>query len=80
MGSGDDNGLGRVLDQIGQSCGSIGHGVCTVTDDEAVIGIIMFPDGGSNFQPVAGLHVRAVNVDKLKRIGLTEFAGIRDIT
>ena len=62
LGSGDDNGLCGIADQIGKSGGGVSHGVCPVGDHKAVIIFIMFLNGLFYGKPVGGLYVGAVNI------------------
>ena len=60
-----DDGLGGILDEIGQRRGCIGHGVRAVGDDEAVIFLIVGADGAGDRQPVRGSHIRRVDGKQL---------------
>lgn len=50
-----DDGLGGILNEIGQRRGCIGHGVRAVGDDEAVIFLIAGADGAAIVSQCAGV-------------------------
>ena len=78
LGAGDDDWLGGVLDQVGQGGCGVGHGIGAVADDEAVETAVLFMDYLGNGEPVAGLHIGAVDVEYLDGFYFAEAAGIRD--
>ena len=72
LGSGEDDGLGAALDQIAEGRGGIGHGVCAVGDDKAVITVIVIPDAARHSQPMLRPHVGAVQVQQLHAVHIAD--------
>ena len=66
LGTGDDDGLRGVLDQIGQGGGGVSHGVGPMGDDEPVILLIPLLDGSCHLQPVGGAHIGTVQIHQLQ--------------
>ena len=63
--AGNDDGLGGILNQVGQCGGGIGHGIGAVGDHKAVVQGVVFLQGGADLQPVGGADVGAVQVHQL---------------
>ena len=61
LASGEDNRLGQVLQHVAQRGGRVGHGVCSVQDDEAVIFIIPLLDQQGKRLPERWFHVGGVD-------------------
>ena len=79
LGAGDDDGLFRVLNQVGEGRGGVRHGICAVADHEAIVRVIMLLYGFSDEKPVLRLHIGAVDVQDLNGICVAEAGHIRDI-
>ena len=62
LGTGDDNRLRRVLNQVGQCRRGVCHGIGAVADHEAVIIVIILLQDLGELQPVLRVHIRAVDV------------------
>ena len=62
LGTGDDDGLAGVLDEIGHGSSGVGHGIGAVADHEAVIIVIILLQDLGELQPVLRVHIRAVDV------------------
>ena len=72
LGPGYHHRLGGTLDKVGEGCGSIGHGIGAVAEDKAVVGVVIFLNGGGHLQPVAGGDIGAVQVHQLEGVHLAE--------
>ena len=68
LGSSEDDGLGAVLDQIAQGRRRVGHGIGAVADDEAVVLVVMLPDGPGQAQPMVRPDVGAVQTVQLQAV------------
>lgn len=79
LGPGDDDGLWRMLNQVGQGRGRISHGVRAVGDDKAVVLAVVFLDCLFDCQPVAGLYVGAVYVHQLDGVDFTVASAVGHI-
>ena len=77
LGTGDDNRFWRILDQVGESGCGVGQGVGAMTDNKAIVLIVIFFNAGRDYQPVLWLDVGAVNVDDLHGSHFTELFDIR---
>ena len=75
----NDNGLGGILNQIGECGGRVGHGIRSVTDDKAVVFFVVRLDGLRHGEPVFWLHIGAVYIEYLKAVRLAELLCIRDV-
>ena len=77
LGTGYDDALLTVLDQIAQPCGGVGHGVGAVRDHEAVVIGVVLPDGAGDLKPVDGAYVGAVHVEQLDAIRFADAGDLR---
>ena len=77
--AGEDDGLGAVLDEVGQRGGGVGHGVGAVQDDEPVEGVVALADGGGDAQPVARTHVGAVDVHRLHDLEIAHVVDLGNV-
>lgn len=75
----NDDGLGGILNQIGECGGRVGHGIRSVADDKAVVFFIVCLDGLRHGEPVFWLHIGAVYIEYLKAFRLAELLRIRDV-
>lgn len=74
LGAGQHDGLGAVLNEVGERAGGIGHGVRAVRDDEAVVAEVVVLHASGDGQPVLGRHVGGVDVEKLHRVDAAQSA------
>ena len=72
LGTGEDDGLVRVLDQVGQCRRRVGQGVGAVADDEAVVEGVVLLHGLCHHEPVLRAEVRAVDAAQRQRLGAAE--------
>ena len=79
LGAGEDNGLGAVLNQIAQGRRRIGHGVRAVADDEAVVVVVVLPDGLGRPQPVGGMDAGAVQTIQLDAVHMAQLGDAGEI-
>ena len=63
--AGENDGLFRILNQVGQSRRRVGHGICSMGYDEPVIAFVLPSDLLADANPVLRLKIRAVQVKKL---------------
>ena len=79
LGPGDDGGLWRMLNQVGQGRGRINHGVFrAVGDDKAVVlAVVFLLIAFSTAGQWQGLYVGAVYVHQLDRVDFTVALAIR---
>ena len=75
--AGQDNGLFRALDQIGEGGGGIGHGVRAVADNEAVVAIVVLLNGLCKRDPVLRPDVGGVQTEQLDAVHAAEFRYLR---
>ena len=80
LGAGEDDGLGAVLYQIAQGCRRIGHGVRAVADDEAVVVVVVLPDGLGRPQPVGGVNAGAVQTIQLDAVHMAQLGDAGEIS
>ena len=71
--SGQHDGLGAALHQIAEGRRRIGHGVGAVTDHEAVVLLVVVPDGLRHPQPMLGLKIGAVQTVYLNAVHMAQF-------
>ena len=74
--AGEHDGLGAVLDKVGERRGGIAHGVRAMQDHEAIVVGVALDDDIADTHPVAGTHIGAVDVHGLHDV---EFAEPRDL-
>ena len=74
--TGEDYRLGAVLYQIAEGGGGVCHGVGTVTDNEAVVAVIVFTNRFGNAQPVLRADVGAVEIIFLQTIYAAHMADV----
>ncbi len=74
-----DDGLGAVLNQIAQGRRRIGHGVRAVADDEAVVVVVVLPDGLGRPQPVGGMDAGAVQTIQLDAVHMAQLGDAGEI-
>ena len=79
LGTGDDNRLRRVLNQVGQCRRGVCHGIGSVADDKAIIFFIVILNGAGHQKPIFRLDVGRVNVENLNCVNGTKFARCRYI-
>ena len=77
LGACEHDRLPGMLYQIRESRSRIGQGICSVTDDEAIIAAVLFFNGLREDQPMLGADVGAVQIQKLHGVYLAEAAGLR---
>ena len=70
--TGEHDGLGTVLNQIGKRRGGIAHGVGAMQDHEAVVVGVALDDDIADAHPVAGAHVGAIDVHGLHDVEFTK--------
>ena len=71
-------GLG-ILNQVGQGRSGVGHGVRAVADHKAVVAVVVLLYGPGDGQPVAGLHVGAVDIEYLKAVDVAVALAVRNV-
>ena len=65
LGAGKHDGLGALLNEIAECRRRIGHGICPVGENKAVVLPVMLSDTAGHQQPVPRGDVGAVQVQKL---------------
>ena len=76
--TGEHDGLRTVLDQVGERCGRVAHGVGAVQNHEAVVVGITLDDDVADAHPVARAHIGAVDVHGLHHVELAEARDLGD--
>ena len=77
LGAGEDNGLAGILDEVGEGGGGVGHGICAMGNDKAVILLKIGLDSFHHKQPMLRLDVGGVNIQQLHSVYLTEPGRLR---
>ena len=72
LGAGEYDGLGAVLNEIGQRTGSVSHGIRAMGDDKAVVAEVVFLHAVGDGQPVFRRHVGGVDIEQLQRIDMAQ--------
>lgn len=79
LGTGDDDGFPVVLNEIGKGGSRVGHGIRAVADYEAVIVFVLSLDKSRKSQPLGGVNVGAVEIERLNGVDLAELPGCGNI-
>ena len=69
LGASEDDGLGKVLEHVGEGRGGVGHGVRSVQHHKAVEVVIMVGDDVRQFRPACRCHVAGID-GRLKLVGV----------
>ena len=77
LGSGHDDGLRRLLDQIGQCRRSVCHGIRPVGHHKTVVGIVREPDLFGNAEPAFRRHIGAVQIHELHCFRFADLTDLR---
>ena len=75
----EHDGLGTALDEVGEGCRRVCHGVRAVQHHKAVVVVVGLHDRCSYALPVAGAHVCRVDVHGLNDIQVTQAACLRNV-
>ncbi len=76
LGAGEHDGLGAVLNEVGERRRGVGHSVGAVQDHKAIVRVVVLADDLGDAQPVGGAHIGAVDVHGLHDV---EFAQAFDL-
>ena len=79
LGTGEDDRLVRILDEVGQRRRRIGQRIGAVADDEAIVERIILLHGPRHQQPVFGAEVCAIDAAQRQRLRAAQLVQFRQM-